>query len=63
VENEPNVNPELLGCRNVLFTPHIGSATSATRMNMVMMALKNLAVGLQGGTPPNAVTRVIASPP
>lgn len=63
VENEPHVNPALLGCPNVLFTPHIGSATAATRMNMVMLALKNLAVGLQGGIPPNAVTTPTASPP
>jgi len=63
VEHEPHVNPALLGCPNVLFTPHIGSATAATRMNMVMLALKNLAVGLQGGIPPNAVTTPTASPP
>ncbi len=63
VENEPHVNAALLGCPNVLFTPHIGSATSATRMNMVMMALKNLAVGLQGGIPPNTVKTSKVSPP
>jgi gluconate 2-dehydrogenase len=62
-ENEPHVNPDLLACPNVLFTPHIGSATPTTRMNMVMMALRNLAVGLQGGAPPNAVTPPVASPP
>jgi len=55
VEDEPRVSAELLDCPNVLFTPHIGSATPATRMNMVMMALKNLAIGLQGGVPPNVV--------
>jgi glyoxylate/hydroxypyruvate/2-ketogluconate reductase len=62
-EDEPHVNPALLDRPNVLFTPHIGSATPATRMNMVMMALRNLAVGLQGGTPPNTVAPVNASPP
>jgi lactate dehydrogenase-like 2-hydroxyacid dehydrogenase len=55
VENEPHVAPALLECPNVLFTPHIGSATPATRMSMVLLALRNLAVGLQGGTPPNVV--------
>jgi gluconate 2-dehydrogenase len=55
VENEPNVNPDLLDCPNVLFTPHIGSATPATRMNMMSLAVRNLAAGLQGGTPPNVV--------
>ncbi len=55
VENEPNVHPDLLACPNVLFTPHIGSATPATRTGMVTLALRNLAVGLQGGIPPNVV--------
>jgi lactate dehydrogenase-like 2-hydroxyacid dehydrogenase len=55
VENEPHVTPALLECPNVVFTPHIGSATPATRMAMVMLALRNLAAGLQGGTPPNVV--------
>ena len=62
-ENEPQVNPALLGCTNTLFSPHIGSATPTTRMNMVMMALKNLAVGLQGGVPPNAVITLAGGPP
>jgi len=55
-ENEPAVNPALLECPNVLLTPHVGSATPDTRLNMVRMAIRNLAVGLQGGTPPNVVT-------
>lgn len=56
-ENEPKVHPELLHCPNLLLTPHIGSATPGTRMSMVSMALRNLAIGLQGGVPPNAVGR------
>jgi gluconate 2-dehydrogenase len=57
VEGEPEVHPALLACPNVLFSPHIGSATPTTRLNMAMLALKNLVTGLQGGTPPNAVNR------
>jgi lactate dehydrogenase-like 2-hydroxyacid dehydrogenase len=57
VEGEPAVHPELLACPNVLFSPHIGSATPTTRLNMAMLALKNLITGLQGGTPPNTVNR------
>lgn len=57
VEGEPAVHPELLACPNVLLTPHIGSATPSTRLNMALLALKNLAIGLQGGTPPNAINR------
>jgi gluconate 2-dehydrogenase len=54
-ENEPTIHPALMGCPNVLLTPHIGSATPETRMNMVRMALVNLVAGLKGGTPPNVV--------
>jgi gluconate 2-dehydrogenase len=56
-ENEPKVNPALLDCPNVLLTPHIGSATPDTRMSMMRMALGNLVAGLQGGTPPNVVSK------
>jgi len=55
-ENEPKIDPALLECPNVLLTPHIGSATPDTRMSMMRMALGNLVAGLQGKTPPNAVT-------
>ena len=55
VENEPVVNEALCKLPNVVFTPHIGSATPATRMNMAMLAVKNLATGLAGGVPPNVV--------
>jgi gluconate 2-dehydrogenase len=54
-ENEPTIHPALMHCPNVLLTPHIGSATPETRMNMVRMALVNLVAGLKGGTPPNVV--------
>jgi lactate dehydrogenase-like 2-hydroxyacid dehydrogenase len=55
VDNEPSVDPSLLALPNVLFSPHIGSATPSTRLNMAMLAMKNLAVGLSGQTPPNDV--------
>lgn len=55
VDNEPSVEPSLLALPNVLFAPHIGSATPSTRLNMAMLALKNLAIGLSGDAPPNAV--------
>lgn len=55
VDNEPSVDPSLLALPNVLFAPHIGSATPSTRLNMAMLAMKNLAIGLSGQTPPNDV--------
>ena len=57
VENEPNINPALCALPNVLLSPHIGSATAGTRLNMAMLAGKNLATGLAGGVPPNVVNR------
>lgn len=54
-ENEPAFNPEFLGLKNVVLTPHIGSATRSTRMAMAMLAATNLKAALQGKTPPNWV--------
>ncbi|MCF3524962.1 MULTISPECIES: 2-hydroxyacid dehydrogenase [Stenotrophomonas] len=45
-EGEPKVRPELLALRNVVLTPHIGSASLATRTAMVQLAVDNLAAGL-----------------
>lgn len=45
-EGEPNVRPELLALRNVVLTPHIGSASLATRTAMVQLAADNLLAGL-----------------
>jgi lactate dehydrogenase-like 2-hydroxyacid dehydrogenase len=41
-ENEPNPNPDFLNLDNVLLTPHIGSATSETRIAMTNLAVDNL---------------------
>jgi lactate dehydrogenase-like 2-hydroxyacid dehydrogenase len=41
-ENEPNPNGALLTLDNVLLTPHIGSATSETRIAMTNLAVDNL---------------------
>ncbi|WP_372012936.1 2-hydroxyacid dehydrogenase [Pseudoxanthomonas sp. 10H] len=59
-EGEPAVRPELLALRNVVLTPHIGSASLATRRAMVQLAVDNLlaALGLgpDAGRPPTPVT-------
>jgi glyoxylate/hydroxypyruvate/2-ketogluconate reductase len=41
-ENEPRLNPDLLALKNVVLTPHIGSATGVTRLAMSQLAAKNL---------------------
>ncbi len=48
-EGEPVVRPELLALRNVVLTPHIGSASLATRRAMVQLAVDNLLAALDLG--------------
>jgi len=38
-ENEPNIDPELIGMQNVILTPHIASATIEARDEMGKMAV------------------------
>ncbi len=54
-EGEPVVNPRLLALSNVALTPHLGSASRATRNAMGMLAIDNLIEGLAGREPPNRV--------
>ncbi|MGA6180284.1 2-hydroxyacid dehydrogenase [Stenotrophomonas sp. NPDC077421] len=58
-DGEPTVRPELLALRNVVLTPHIGSASQATRRAMVQLAVENLTAALDkgphAGRPPSAI--------
>ncbi len=54
-EGEPAFNPGFLNLDNVVLTPHIGSATRATRMRMAMLAAENMLAALSGKTPPNLI--------
>lgn len=54
-ENEPEVHPGLLALDNVLLTPHIASASTATRNRMATMAAENVIAALDGKRPPTAV--------
>lgn len=47
-ENEPRFAPELLACRNIVMTPHIGSATRSSRLAMAMLAARNLTQVFRG---------------
>jgi gluconate 2-dehydrogenase len=51
-EGEPKVHPDLLALSNVVLTPHIASATVATRRAMADLAADNLIAAL--GLGPNA---------
>ena len=54
-EGEPAFNAEFLKLDNVALTPHIGSATHATRMRMAELAAENITAALTGKTPPNLI--------
>jgi lactate dehydrogenase-like 2-hydroxyacid dehydrogenase len=56
-EGEPNVNQGYLSLRNVVMTPHIGSASRATRVVMCNTAAANMTAVLEGREPPNLVNR------
>lgn len=52
-EGEPALHPGFLELDNVALTPHIGSASRATRLAMGMTAAANLIAALAGERPPN----------
>jgi glyoxylate reductase len=56
-EREPEVHPKLLDAPNTVLLPHIGSASQATRQRMAQLATSAVATVLDGGTPPNVVSR------
>ncbi len=48
-EDEPKVHPDLLTLPNVVLTPHIGSASSRTRLAMAQLAANNLIAFFEKG--------------
>ncbi len=54
-EGEPSVHPDLLAVPNVVLTPHIASATVATRRAMADLAADNLIAVLTGGVAPTPI--------
>jgi gluconate 2-dehydrogenase len=54
-QREPEIHPTLLRLDNVVLTPHIGSATVATRLEMCMKAARNMVAALTGGQPESPV--------
>jgi glyoxylate reductase len=53
--HEPGVPAELFGLPNVVMTPHLGTATQATREAMTRVLVDNLLAVEVGKPPPNAV--------
>ena len=54
-EDEPRMAEGLAECPNTMLSPHLGSATHATRAAMARIAAENLGAVLQGRRPPNLV--------
>jgi lactate dehydrogenase-like 2-hydroxyacid dehydrogenase len=54
-ENEPEVEPALLGLVNVIVVPHIASGTTETRLNMGRIAVTNIIKVLNGEAPDTCV--------
>ena len=54
-EHEPEVPEALWALENVVLLPHLGTAALEVREAMGLMAVENLRVFLDGGTPPNLV--------
>ena len=52
-EGEPNLNPALLELENAVLLPHIGSATTETRVAMGMRVIDNLVAFFAGKSPPD----------
>ena len=54
-EREPEVHPRLLAAPRTVLTPHIGSASTATRTRMARMAAESVQAVLAGEVPRNLV--------
>ena len=59
-EEEPlNPNHPLTRFKNVVLTPHIGSATRETRLSMALLAVENLLAFAAGREPPTLVNKEV----
>lgn len=58
-DNEPNINPELVGMENVVLTPHIASATKEARQKMGDQAVGAILDTFSGKKPENIVNKEV----
>ena len=62
-EHEPKLPPALLKMKNVVLTPHLGSAVMELREAMANIVVDNIEALIDGRTPPNCVNpQVLAKP-
>jgi gluconate 2-dehydrogenase len=59
-EGEPSVHPDLLTVPNIVLTPHIASASMATRKAMAMLAADNLIAYFTQGRAMTPLNQVVA---
>ena len=58
-DNEPNINPELVGMENVILTPHIASSTVEAREEYGRLAVDAILQTLSGTMPENIVNKEV----
>lgn len=58
-EHEPKVHSELKKMKNVVLTPHLGSATPEVRAEMAHIVVDNILAVLEGRRPPNIVNPAV----
>jgi glyoxylate reductase len=61
-ENEPKVSPALLKMKNVVLTPHLGSAVMEVREQMANIVVDNIQALIDGRAPPNCVNPQVLKP-
>jgi glyoxylate reductase len=61
-EHEPKVSPALLRMKNVVTTPHLGSAVVEVREQMANIVVDNVLALIAGNGPPNCVNPQVLDP-
>ena len=54
-EHEPKLPPALKAMKNVVLTPHLGSAVTELREKMAHVVVDNIAAIAEGKEPPNCI--------